>query len=46
MAPRVRVVVERVLRGELESAAWRASNRLIAKFDYPQNRVFGSFNLA
>ena len=39
----VSVVVERPLRGELEPAARRESNRLIAGFDYPQNRVFRLF---
>ena len=36
----VGVVVERVPSGQLEPAPRRASNRLIAGFDYPQNRVF------
>ena len=36
----VRVVEQRLLRGELEPAPRRASNRLIAGFDYPQNRAF------
>lgn len=35
--PRVRVVVQRLLGGELEPAPRRASNRLIAGFDYPQS---------
>ena len=34
------VVVERLPSGELVPPSRRASNRLIAGFDYPQNRVF------
>ena len=37
---RVLVLMPRQLRRELEPAARRASNRLFAGFDYPQNRSF------
>ena len=39
----VSVVVEALVRGEREAASRRASNRLIAGFDYPQNRGFRGF---